>query len=103
MAFTLVVDAVVTVKWHDSRLIFRNLRDDFHANKVKDFSQLWTPEIFIRDGSRSSVDETLRSKDVYVMLEDEARPDDDAMVGEGILSSSLLQVLKRDFIHRVDR
>lgn len=83
VAFTLVVDAVVTVKWHDSRLFFRNLRDDYHANKLKESSHMWTPKIFIRDGSQSSVDETLRSRDVYVMLQDKPLPDDDALVGEG--------------------
>nr|XP_045616286.1 uncharacterized protein LOC123769256 [Procambarus clarkii] len=81
--FTLVLDAIVSLRWHDSRLIFRNLQEDFRANKVKDPSRVWQPGVFIRDGTRGAVDAQPRSQALFVVLGGQTLADDDAVVAEG--------------------
>ncbi|XP_070000776.1 uncharacterized protein [Penaeus vannamei] len=77
-SFRLTLDAVLSLRWRDSRLLFMNLQKEHHANKAKDTDRLWTPRISIRDGIRSAVDAHLQHSVIYVVAEGEPAGGDDA-------------------------
>lgn len=83
VGFTVVLDAVVSLRWRDSRLTYRNLRPDYHVNEVRKEGELWKPQLLIRDGARSTVNVKVHSDDVYAMAEVASLPDDVTILSEG--------------------
>lgn len=83
VSFTISIDVLWQLRWYDQRLKYSNLRNNYRANKLKDFQAVWTPVVMVRDGTKSSVDAVSRSESLYVSRMSEPLPPDLTIVIEG--------------------
>ncbi|KAG7155932.1 Neuronal pentraxin-2-like 2 [Homarus americanus] len=81
-SFDVAIDAKWHTKWHDSRLTFTNLANNYQNNKVRHLEKLWTPELQVTDGTRSLVKGAQVPGDVYVIRRSEPLPDNDQRITE---------------------
>ncbi|KAK7073749.1 hypothetical protein SK128_028594, partial [Halocaridina rubra] len=82
VAFRLGADMLITTKWIDERLKFKNLRPKYRANKMETFQDVWIPRIRITDGTQSAVAVETYFQGLYVTRVDDPLPDDDSIVLE---------------------
>lgn len=80
--FTIAVDAVWYVSWHDSRLSFLSLQGSRRSNTVKDWQRLWKPELMVTDGTNSLVEVIDKADVVQVTRESPPVPDNDERIAE---------------------
>ncbi|KAG7171177.1 Glutamate-gated chloride channel alpha-like 1, partial [Homarus americanus] len=85
LEFSLSLDLKLTRRWRDSRLRFRNLREDVTHNVVETLSEVWLPELSIT-GADNLVANSQERKDVnFVDKQDSPLLDDDAELDEDYL------------------
>lgn len=82
--FMLAVDAIITLRWNESRVTFLNLQHDPRRNKVKDQQSLWTPRLQVTDGTNSWAKAgSSDGSDLYVQRFTQPEADDDSLHHEG--------------------
>lgn len=82
--FMLGVDAILTLRWNESRVTFLNLQADPRRNKIKDQHTLWIPTLQLTDGTNSWVKASSNDgSDLYVQRLTPPEPDDDSLRHEG--------------------
>lgn len=82
--FMLGVDAILTLRWNESRVTFLNLQADPRRNKIKDQHTLWMPTLQLTDGTNSWVKASSNDgSDLYVQRLTPPEPDDDSHRHEG--------------------
>ncbi|XP_071521413.1 uncharacterized protein [Panulirus ornatus] len=68
-AFTISIDASLTIKWRDLRLRYKNLQNLSYANKLKDGENVWIPKFEVKDERLGTVDIKHPTRDVFVIRE----------------------------------
>lgn len=82
--FHISLELYLRSSWIDSRLKFKNLKDDMSENNMEGlYGVIWTPEFNFLGPSNSSCDLTERKSAFSVIKQSEPLPDDDENVNEG--------------------
>ncbi|XP_069188985.1 uncharacterized protein [Procambarus clarkii] len=84
MSFMLEQDLQVHLLWHDSRLKFRQLRQDPALNAA-DEGMIWTPEIEMRGEMNSYTHVITHTRETVVLRETSPLPDNTAIAKEDLL------------------
>lgn len=80
--FRINIDVQIEVTWYDSRLTYKNLKEDYHTNKVKKPYPTWWPEMRIRDSTGSVTESVLHHDAMYVDRNSAPLPDDTRQILE---------------------
>ncbi|XP_068202881.1 uncharacterized protein [Palaemon carinicauda] len=85
VSFTIGVDMLITTRWEDRRLKYKNLRASYRANQVEMVDSVWTPKLKYRDGTLSSAEFYVHSQAIYIKRLTGPLPDDDTTIFEDTL------------------
>ena len=60
----------VTMKWFDSRIIFRNLKATDYENQLEyfEFDEIWIPNLYIMNSNNIYLKAKQENKDIYVIV-----------------------------------
>ncbi|RXG57868.1 hypothetical protein Avbf_09200, partial [Armadillidium vulgare] len=75
--FTFAIEMSLTMIWRDSRLTFRNLREQEHLNITEDRDLPWTPQYFFLGDEEISSDIQFLSRSVFVRKNSPSIEDND--------------------------
>ncbi|RXG71676.1 hypothetical protein Avbf_05882 [Armadillidium vulgare] len=98
--FTFAIEMSLTMIWRDSRLTFRNLREQEHLNRIEDHDLPWTPQYFFLGDDEISSDLKCLGRAVIVRLNTPPINDNDENIlrDEIFLGSENDLVLQHKFI-----
>ena len=74
---------MITTKWEDRRLKYKNIRASYRANQLESLNLVWTPKLKFRDGTLSAAKINVHSQALYVNRLTKPLPDDDTTILEG--------------------
>ncbi|XP_050704351.1 uncharacterized protein LOC126989800 [Eriocheir sinensis] len=83
-SFTIAIDAYMRMQWRDRRLQYNNLLANLRANKLREWREVWTPQLEVEDGTKSAVEATTHSRAAYVVRNSLPLPDDDTTIKEDV-------------------
>ncbi|XP_066983584.1 uncharacterized protein [Macrobrachium rosenbergii] len=86
-SFSIGVDMMITTKWEDRRLKYKNIRGNYKVNQVESIESVWTPKLKYRDGTLSAAKLDVHSENIYVSRLTGALPDDSTTILEDIVYS----------------
>ena len=60
----------VTMKWFDSRIIFKNLKAKDYENQMDnlEIDEIWTPNLYIKDSNNMYMKAQEQKEDIYVAV-----------------------------------
>ncbi|XP_045615469.1 uncharacterized protein [Procambarus clarkii] len=97
VAFTVQLDVLQSVTWHDARLTYANLLPGDFNNRAKVSDLIWLPTIMIKDAARSPTDVVMRRQILRInresspITDDDTRPREDKLYAGGEQSIRLEQ------------
>ncbi|XP_050706082.1 uncharacterized protein LOC126991371 [Eriocheir sinensis] len=92
-SFTIEIDVNIRTQWRDRRLKYKNLLANSMANKLQEWTEVWTPRLEMEDGTQSPVEVMTHSQAAYVERTSRPLPDDDTTIREDVTYSGEANML----------